>query len=419
MKIVRKRDLSSLSFKLVESCRSAVLSVKAHGFRSFLTTLGIIIGVASVIAVVSVVQGLSSSITAQFDGMGTNVVSINSHTPLEERLQGKIAKLTYRDFLEIKHKVQGIKNVTPTVAAVGPNGLVQYKSESTTTRVIGTGASYQALYGIYPELGRFFNSSDDKTRRRVAVLGPSIVEKLEMQGEVVGQYIKIGGEWFKVIGVLEKLGKMFGFDQDDYVLLPYSTTQALLGGAEEPDISISLQVINASDIDQVKQHITNIVRRSHGLSDGDSDDFKISTAEQMLDTVNKITSNTTMVLSGVVGISLLVGGIGIMNIMLVSVTERTREIGIQKALGATRIDILLQFLIEAVVLCLLGGLIGLALGYGAGALVSSAIDLPEAQVPMWAVMLSFGFSAGVGLLFGIIPAAKAANLDPIDALRYE
>jgi putative ABC transport system permease protein len=139
----------------------------------------------------------------------------------------------------------------------------------------------------------------------------------------------------------------------------------------------------------------------------------------MLDTVNSITTNTTMVLSGVVGISLLVGGIGIMNIMLVSVTERTREIGIQKALGATRVDILLQFLIEAVFLCLLGGLIGLAIGYGAGALVSSLIDLPSAEVPMWAVALSFGFSAGVGLLFGIIPAAKAANLDPIDALRYE
>ncbi|MBL4909866.1 MAG: ABC transporter permease [Alteromonadaceae bacterium] len=411
--------MSSVAFKIIESTRSAAQSVFAHRFRSFLTTLGIIIGVASVIAVVSVVQGLSSSITAQFDGMGTNVVTINAFTPLKERLQGKNSKLTYRDFLEIKYKVKGISHITPTVAATGPNGVVQYKGESAVTRVIGTGSSYQALYGVFPEQGRFFNLSDDKSRRRVAVLGNSIIDKLELKGEVVGQYIMIGGEWFKVIGVLEKRGKLFGFDQDDFVLLPYTTTQALLGGAEEPSISISLQVNDAAELEGIKQHIKNLLRRHHNLSKDHGDDFKINTAEQMLETVEKITSNTTMVLSGVVGISLLVGGIGIMNIMLVSVTERTREIGIQKALGATRVDILLQFLIEAVFLCLLGGLVGLGLGYGAGALVSSLINLPAAQVPLWAVVLSFGFSAGVGLIFGIIPAAKAANLDPIDALRYE
>lgn len=411
--------MSSAVFKIIESTRSAAQSVFAHRFRSFLTTLGIIIGVASVIAVVSVVQGLSSSITSQFDGMGTNVVNINAFTPLKERLQGKNAKLTYRDFLEIKYKVQGISNVTPIVAAQGSNGVVQYKGESTVTRVNGTGSTYQALYSVFPDTGRFFNVSDDKSRRRVAVLGPSIIDKLEIKGNVVGKYIMIGGEWFKVIGILEKRGKLFGFDQDDYVLLPYTTTQALLGGAEEPNISIALQVDDSEQLVKIKQHIKNILRRQHNLAKDHRDDFKITTAEQMLETVNTITSNTTMVLSGVVGISLLVGGIGIMNIMLVSVTERTREIGIQKALGATRVDILLQFLIEAVFLCLLGGLIGLALGYGVGALVSSIIDLPSAQVPMWAVFLSFGFSAGVGLIFGIIPAAKAANLDPIDALRYE
>jgi putative ABC transport system permease protein len=419
MKVYVGQLMSSFVYKIIEGSRSAALSVKAHGFRSFLTTLGIIIGVSSVIAVVSVVQGLSGSITKQFDGMGTNVVNINAFTPLKERLQGKSSKLTYRDFLEIKYKVEGIHNITPTVNASGPNAVAQFKGESTVTRVIGTGSTYQALYGVFPETGRFFNISDDKSRRRVAVLGPSIIEKLEMKGEIVGQYIMIGGEWFKVIGVLEKLGKMFGFDQDDYILLPYNTTQALLGGAEEPDIMISLQVGNTKKLDTVKQHIKNLLRRSHNLSKDKGDDFKITTSEQMLETVNKITASTTMVLAGVVGISLLVGGIGIMNIMLVSVTERTREIGIQKALGATRVDILLQFLIEAVFLCLLGGLIGLALGYGVGALISTLIDLPSAQVPMWAILLSFGFSVSVGLLFGIIPAAKASNLDPIDALRYE
>ena len=411
--------MSSFLFKVIESTRSAAQSVKAHGFRSFLTTLGIIIGVASVIAVVSVVQGLSASITKQFDGMGTNVMNVNAFTPRKDRLQGKIAKLTYRDFLEIKHKVPGITSVTPTVVASGANGVVQYKGQSIATRVSGTGSSYQDLYGVFPKEGRFFNRADDKSRRRVAVLGASISEKLEIKGNAIGQFIMIGGEWFKIIGILEERGKIFGFDQDDFVLLPYSATQALLGGAEEPDIMISMFVNDTNQMDQTKQHIKNVLRRNHNLSKDKGDDFKLTTAEQMLETVDNLTSNTTMVLSGVVGISLLVGGIGIMNIMLVSVTERTREIGIQKALGATRIDILLQFLVEAVFLCLLGGLIGLAIGYGVGALVSNIIELPSAEVPMWAVMLSFGFSAGVGLLFGIIPAAKAANLDPIDALRYE
>ncbi|NQZ80870.1 MAG: ABC transporter permease [Colwellia sp.] len=411
--------MSSFLFKVIESTRAAALSVKAHGFRSFLTTLGIIIGVTSVIAVVSVMQGLSGSITKQFDGMGTNVLNINSFTPKKERLQGQRAKLNYRDFLEIKYKVSGISNITPTVMAMGANAVAQYKGESTTTQVTGTGSSYQMLYGVYPEQGRFFNLSDDKSRRRVAVLGPSLIDKLEIKGEVLGQYLMIGGEWFKIIGVLEKRGKIFGFDQDDYILLPYSTTHALLGGAEEPDIMISMQVDDALQIDAIKQHISNLLRRNHNLVDDQGDDFKITTAEQMLETVNNITSTTTLVLSGVVGISLLVGGIGIMNIMLVSVTERTREIGIQKALGATRVDILLQFLIEAIFLCLIGGLIGLALGYGAGALVSHLVDLPAATVPGWAIALSLGFSAGVGIVFGIIPAAKAANLDPIDALRYE
>ena len=180
-----------------------------------------------------------------------------------------------------------------------------------------------------------------------------------------------------------------------------------------------MAVDKAELLPQVKQNITRVLRRAHQVCSGELSDFEIRSADQMLETFDSIIGSTTLVLAGVVSISLLVGGIGIMNIMLVSVTERTREIGIQKALGATRFDILLQFLIEAVFLCLLGGLIGVLLGFGAGSLISNLTDLPPASVHLWAVLLSFGFSAGVGLIFGIIPAAKAANLDPIDALRYE
>ena len=381
--------------------------------------MGIIIGVASVIAVVSVVQGFSASISQEFDGMGTNVINIDSYTPRKARLQGVNAKLSYDDFLEIKHRVKGISNVTPTVRVWGPNAVISYRGQSADTMVIGTASTYQKLYTVYPDFGRFFNSSDDKSRRRVAVLGPSILNKVDIKGDPIGQYLSVSGEWFKIIGIAEKRGKLLGFDQDDFILLPYSTTRALLGGADEPDISISLQVDDMQNMGQIKQHLKNLLRRNQKLNKETADDFKIATADQMLDTFNQIIGSTTLVLGGIVGISLLVGGIGIMNIMLVSVTERTREIGIQKALGATRFDILLQFLIEAVFLCLLGGLIGLLLGFGAGSLISTVTDLPAATVPMWAVVLSFGFSAGIGLIFGIIPASKAANLDPIDALRYE
>ena len=411
--------MSNLKFKLVEGTRSAALSIFAHGFRSFLTTLGIIIGVASVIAVVSVVQGFSANISQQFDGMGTNVVNIESYTPRKERLQGVRAKLTYDDYLQIKYRVPGVSDVTPTVRMWGSNAVITYRGQSSSSMIVGTASTYQKLNTVYPERGRFFNLSDDKSRRRVAVLGSSIMSKLDIKGDPIGQHVAVSGEWFKVIGIAEKRGKLFGFDQDDFILLPFSTTRALLGGAEEPDITISLQVDEPSQLGQVKQHIKNLLRRNHKLDKDADDDFEIATADQMLDTFDQIIGSTTLVLGGIVGISLLVGGIGIMNIMLVSVTERTREIGIQKALGATRFDILLQFLIEAVFLCLLGGLIGLILGFGAGSLISNVTGLPSASVPMWAIVLSFGFSAGIGLIFGIIPAAKAANLDPIDALRYE
>ena len=411
--------MSSLKFKLIEGTRSAAHSIFAHGFRSFLTTLGIIIGVASVIAVVSVVQGFSVNISQQFDVMGTNVINVESYTPRKERLQGGRAKLTYDDYLDLKFKVSGISNVTPTVRMWGSSAIITYKGQSSSSMIVGTASTYQKLNAVYPERGRFFNLSDDKSRRRVAVLGSSIIPKLNIKGDPIGQHVSVSGEWFKVIGIAEKRGKLFGFDQDDFILLPFSTTRALLGGAEQPDIKVSLQINDPLQLEQIKKQIRNLLRSNHKLSKGSDDDFEIATADQMLDTFDAIVGSTTLVLGGIVGISLLVGGIGIMNIMLVSVTERTREIGIQKALGATRFDILLQFLIEAVFLCLLGGLIGLILGFAAGSLISSLTGLPAATVPGWAVVLSFCFSAGIGLIFGIVPAAKAANLDPIDALRYE
>jgi putative ABC transport system permease protein len=408
-------------YSLLESLRSALSSIWAHRMRSFLTALGIIIGVASVVAVVSIVQGLSHSINDKFKGLGTNGITISSYTPFKDRLQGKFAKLTNADLIAIRHGVAGISHVTPIVPVMGNfGGAVKYRSQSTTTRVFGTSSSYQDLNSNYPRLGRFFTRSDDVSHRRVCVIGEEVRKDLHLPENPVGKFIQIAGEWLKVIGVMEPRGELLGFNQDDYVLLPYGTALSILGAAREPNIQVQLVVNNLNRMDLVREQITQILRNRHGLHGDQPDDFKVRTPEQLMDSVNQITGTVTLVLGGIVGISLLVGGVGIMNIMLVSVTERTREIGILKALGAKRTDILMQFLIEALVLCLIGGLIGLAAGFGIGMLAARLLPgFPTAFVPWWAVALAFGFSAGVGVVFGILPAAKAANLDPIEALRYE
>ena len=228
------------------------------------------------------------------------------------------------------------------------------------------------------------------------------------------------GSWCGVVGLLETKGEIMGFSQDDIVLIPYSTMQSLQGNQARTDIQIQLSLTEGVDIDDVAGQLTAMLRNAHDLSADEDDDFVIQTSEQLMETFDQIIGMVTIVIGGIVSISLLVGGIGIMNIMLVSVTERTREIGICKAIGAKRHHILMQFLIEALLLSLLGGLIGLALGYGLGTLIASSIPgFPPAAIPWWSVALALGFSGFVGVLFGILPAAKAANLDPIDALRYE
>ena len=406
---------------LLESFRSALESIRAHGFRSLLTSLGIIIGVTSVIAVVSIVQGLSHTINAQFEGLGGNSLTIQSYTPFKRALQGHRAKLRDRDIEVIEKRVEGISHITPVLfAQSGQQGLVSYRSQSHFTRVIGIGPSYLDVNSVYPQQGRFFTRDDEQRRRMVCAVGMDIVEELEMPRDSIGEFFRVGGEWCKVIGIMEERGELLGFSQDDFVLLPYATARRLMGASRDLDIQIQLLVDDIGRQDEVKERIRRVLRQEHGLKPGQPDDFRVQTPEQLTESFNTVINAITAVMAGIVSISLLVGGIGIMNIMLVSVTERTREIGILKALGATRQDILLQFLIEALALCMIGGLIGVAAGYGLGALVATLLPgFPPAHVPLWAVALSFGFCAAVGVLFGIIPAAKAAQLDPIDALRYE
>lgn len=405
-------------FILTESFLSALASIRAHAMRSFLTMLGIIIGVASVIAMVSIIQGLNYSVSQQLEGLGTNSIVVQAYTSREDFLQGKRAKLTTADLELLSNRISGIASITPILP--GQGGVLRYGAQTTGAQVLGTTYAYQDIGQYYVTTGRFISFSDNQTRRRVCVLGEEVRKNLSLPEDATGEYINYGGEWIKVIGLLESKGSLLGQNFDNIVVMPFSTMESILGAQNELNITIQMTVADLENIQNVVDQIRRLFRKAHNLSANQRDDFNIQTAEQVQDTVATITTQITAVMAGILGISLLVGGIGIMNIMLVSVTERTREIGICKAIGAKRHHILLQFLFESIFLCLMGGLVGLLIGYGIGNLGTSMVDgLPAAHVPFWAILLSFGFSASVGIIFGILPAAKAANLDPIEALRYE
>ena len=408
-------------FSVWESFRSALQSIYAHRFRSFLTALGIIIGVASVIAVVSIVQGLSASISNEFKGLGSNSLTVEAYTSFEEALQGKENVLGIGDYERIVAHIDDISDVSPTFRPFGNFGTtVRAGATSTFTQVMAVTETYMESAQVFPAKGRFLRASDDLSRRRVAVVGSKTLEDLRLSGEPLGQFIDIGGEWFKIIGITEEKGDSLGFSKDNYILIPFSVGQVIAGTGTKLNIAISFTVNDIEQIDAVQGRVTALLRQAHRLRPGQRNDFRVQSAQQLSESFDTIIATVTMVLSGIVGISLLVGGIGIMNIMLVSVTERTREIGICKALGAQRHHILMQFLIEATTLSLLGGLVGLLLGYLIGFGAAKAIpNFPDAFVPWWAIAMAFGFSSLVGIVFGIMPAAKAANLHPIDALRYE
>jgi putative ABC transport system permease protein len=407
-----------LWFAATEGARAALASIRAHSFRSFLTTLGIVIGVASVIAMVSIIQGLSVAIGQQFQGLGSNGVTISSFTSRENFLAGRIARLTQSDYDLVRFRVDGLESITPVMNA---QGQVRSGSKATATQVVGSTYVFQAVGQYFAERGRFISDSDNETRRRVAVIGEQVRADLSLPEDPIGEYIQFNGEWLRVIGLLEEKGEIFGQSQDNQVIVPFNTLASLQGNQRPRDMWIRFTVRDLSDLPNINATISRLLRSAHNLSEGHEDDFRIQTAQQLQDTFESILNTVTVVMSGIVGISLVVGGIGIMNIMLVSVTERTREIGICKAIGAKRHHILLQFLLEALVLCLLGGLIGLVVGYGIGALAASLIPgFPaQAYTPWWAVALALGFSGVVGVVFGMLPAAKAANLDPISSLRYE
>ena len=402
----------------MEAFRAALTSLMSHRMRSFLTTLGILIGTASVIAVVSLVQGFSASIKDQFSDLGGSTMTLQAENSTENFRTGKINNITFDDIDVLRFRVAGVGEVAPLMAVQAAGA--SYKGRTAMPQVHGVTSEWQLVRANYPSHGRFLVPSDDKGGRRVAVIGTQLRDDLQMPANPVGEYFQIGAEWFKVVGLMEKQGEILGFSQDNYALIPFGVGRSLMADNTDPTIIASFTAENLAEVDAVRERVTRAIRVSRGIGPGEEDDFSVEAADAFVEQFEKVTSMATAVLGGIVGISLLVGGIGIMNIMLVSVTERTREIGILKALGATRHDILVQFLLEAGLLALLGGVIGIVLGFAAGAGIAALIPgFPPAQVPVWVVVAAAGFSALVGVVFGIMPASKAAGLDPIEALRYE
>jgi len=404
----------------LENFRLALGALYANKMRSILTTLGIIIGVAAVIAVVSIVQGLQFMITRELQGVGATYIVVRPDFG-DRNGPGMVArsvKLTWDDGKAIREKVPSVRLITPVLNG---RGQVKYGDRKHTPPSIqGVNQDYPDVANHTVDRGRFLSRVDLENRRNVVVVGQKVVEELDLGKRPLGKEIYVGTYPATVIGVMEKKGQSLGRDLDDIVFVPFDAAVALFGRNAGDAVELRLQAQSTAVVEQVRGGIEHLLRQRHHVSGDQPDDFKVQIQEEILKTVNSILGNVTAVVTGVVGVALLVGGIGIMNIMLVSVTERTREIGVRKAVGARRQDVLLQFLIEAVTLSVLGGAIGLAAGYLLGAGVAKLLpDWPAAHVPLWAVALAFGFSAAVGIFFGIYPAGKASRLDPIDALRYE
>ncbi len=415
---------------LRESLLTALRSLRANKVRSALTMLGIIIGVAAVIAMLSIGRGAQAMITAEIEGLGSNLIFVYPGTLQGEggvqQASGSTQTLTYEDALALADS-----SSCPSVAAVAPEvstgAQIVYQAENVHARISGVTPEYAQVRNYKVASGEFFSPSQVAGRSLVAVLGANIATTLFGEQDPLGQTIRIDNITFRVIGVLAAKGGSGYGSQDDIVLIPLTTAQARLGrqfvrGGTAVN-NISVQAVDARSIDDAVWEITEVLRRRHHILNEEDDDFMVLNQADILSMANTITGVLTVFLGGVAAISLLVGGIGIMNIMLVSVTERTREIGIRKAVGAKRRDILAQFLTEATLLSVVGGVLGILMGWALAGLISrisAAGGTPiNTMLSADSVLLATGFSLAVGLFFGIYPALRAASLHPIEALRYE
>ncbi|HEY8875183.1 MAG TPA: ABC transporter permease [Desulfosporosinus sp.] len=402
----------------LESIRVSLRALRANKLRSALTMLGMIIGVAAVIAMVGIGNGATASITSQIQGLGSNLLTISSgqsNTGGVKGGAGSSSSLSMTDVSKIKID-SAVKAVAPVAST---NAQLVIGKGNTSTTITGTTQDYATIKSVTLTSGRYITTEDVDSSARVAVLGPTVVTNLfgDANASVIGQVIKVNNVPFQVIGVTTATGSTGFQSSDDMITAPITTVQARLIGKKT--IRNILVSASSADLMQMAQNeITTTLHKAHKIAAGKTDDFTVQNQADTLATMTGITQTLTMLLGGIAGISLLVGGIGIMNIMLVSVTERTREIGIRKAIGAKSRDILMQFLIEAVVLSVLGGGIGIAIGYGGSSLAGQALKMSTSISPT-SVLVAFCFSAAIGIIFGVFPARKAAAMDPIDALRYE
>lgn len=400
-----------------ESFLMAWASLIANKMRSILTMLGIIIGVAAVIALVSIGNGVKQQVSDSISSLGSNLLMVMPgapRTPGVRPIASSQRSLKEGDYKAIA-KLDGVAAASPFTS----NSYVAiYQSNNWTTTVSGVSPSLQTINNLTMKDGRFITEKNVQNRERVAVVGSTIVKNLFGSEDPVGKDIRVKNIPFKIIGVLESKGNSsMGEDQDDVVYIPYTTAMERVQGVDY----LRMVYVSANDdngINRLQADIENLLRVRHNIKDSNLDDFNIRNMQSIMETMQQTTSTLTLFLGAVAAISLVVGGIGIMNIMLVSVTERTREIGIRKALGATYNVIVTQFLIEAVVISLMGGIIGIIFGIGASQLISKFSGMSTVlSIPT--IFLSFGFSIAIGLVFGVYPARKAARLNPIDALHYE
>lgn len=400
-----------------ESFLMAWASLIANKMRSILTMLGIIIGVAAVIALVSIGNGVKQDIQNSISSLGSNLLMVMPGAPRTPGVRpsaGSMKSLKVSDYEAIS-KLDGVKAASPMT-----NGsyVVIYQNKNWTTSVSGVSYNYLDVNNWSMKSGRFLSEKNVQNRERVAVVGKTVVKNLFGDEDPVGAEIRVKNIPFRIIGVLNSKGSgAMGNDQDDMVIIPYTTAIERVEGI---DYLRMIYVVGKDEngIDRLQSDIENLLRVRHGIKDTNLDDFNIQNMNSIMETMEETTGTLTLFLGAVAAISLVVGGIGIMNIMLVSVTERTREIGVRKALGATYSVIVTQFLIEAVVISLMGGIIGIILGIGSSKLIGMASGM-STVISVPTIVMSFAFSMAIGLIFGIYPARKAAKLNPIDALHYE
>ena len=398
-----------------EIIRVAFQSIRANLFRSMLTTLGIIIGVGAVIAMLAAGAGAQKRIDDQIAALGANILSLTTSQFFSMGVARNQMTLTVDDVVPLEQNTRYVDAVIPELQT---RGQLELDGRNTNSRLIGTTPQFTEVFNYEVAYGRFFTPAEDEALRRVVVLGNDVPAQLERAPEaIVGETLMVSGQRYEVIGVLERVGSSGGPSPDSSAYVPLYTAEQRMAGTGRVS-TINLRVADDVPLERVMVDIERVLRAEHKILPGQPNDFSIVDRKQFLATRQEAQQTFTFLLASIAGVSLLVGGIGIMNIMLVSVTERTHEIGIRKALGATRTNILLQFLVESVALCLFGGLAGIAAGIGTANALSRYAGW-ETFVSPESVAVAFLFSIGVGLFFGIWPARRAARLDPIEALGFE